>query len=70
MPLLQKFNLISIGIYPNKYQTEVDDTERVSVSDHRAEIRSPGALPDTMTVERMNPGVCYHRNPLIGANAG
>jgi hypothetical protein len=59
MPLLQKFNLISIGIYPDKYQTEVDDTEQVPVFDHLAEIRSPGALPNTMTVERMKLGVCY-----------
>ncbi len=36
-----------------------------SKKNRSVDIRSPGALPDTMTVERMKPGLCYHRNPLM-----
>jgi ATP-dependent DNA helicase RecG len=38
---------------------------RLFVFRGRLEIRSPGSLPDTLTVERMKAGVSYHRNPII-----
>ena len=31
----------------------------------RLEIDSPGALPNTITVERMKKGARYHRNPML-----
>jgi len=38
---------------------------RLCIFDGRLEMRSPGKLPNTMTVERMKIGVSYHRNPTI-----
>ncbi len=38
---------------------------RLFVFTNRLEIRSPGALPDTLTIARMEAGVSYHRNPII-----
>ncbi len=35
------------------------------IYDDRIEIRSPGALPNTITIERMKMGIKYHRNPLL-----
>jgi len=38
---------------------------RLFIFNCRLEVRSPGKLPNTMTVERMKIGVSYHRNPTI-----
>ncbi len=40
-------------------------TIRLFVFNNRLEVRSPGALPDTLTIARMEAGVSYHRNPII-----
>ncbi len=40
-------------------------TIRLFVFDGRLEVRSPGTLPDTLTVDRVKAGVSYHRNPII-----
>lgn len=33
--------------------------------DNRIEIKSPGRLPNTITVEKMKVGIKYHRNPVL-----
>ncbi|SFA98930.1 RNA-binding domain-containing protein [Clostridium frigidicarnis] len=38
---------------------------RVYVFDDFIEVRSPGKIPDTLTLERMKMGISYYRNPLI-----
>lgn len=38
---------------------------RVYVFDDFIEVRSPGKIPDTLTLDRMKMGVSYYRNPLI-----
>lgn len=38
---------------------------RVYVFDNFIEVRSPGKIPDTLTLERMKMGISYYRNPLI-----
>ncbi|MGL5087318.1 MAG: ATP-binding protein, partial [Clostridium sp.] len=38
---------------------------RVYVFKDFIEIRSPGKIPDTLTLERMKMGISYYRNPLI-----
>jgi len=38
---------------------------RLMIFSDRLEMRSPGTLPNTMTVERMRWGVSYYRNPVI-----
>lgn len=37
----------------------------VWVYDNRIEIKSPGRLPNTITVEKMKVGIKYHRNPVL-----
>ncbi len=37
----------------------------VWIFDDRVEIRSPGAIPNTMTIEKMKYGAKYHRNPVL-----
>jgi len=44
--------------------TRVEDVEVVSYAD-RLEIKSPGTLPNSMTVEKMLAGQRSARNPLI-----
>jgi len=41
---------------------------RLFIFDRRLEVRSPGKLPNTMTVERMKIGVSYHRNPTFASS--
>lgn len=38
---------------------------RVYVFDDFIEVRSPGKIPDTLTLDRMKMGISYYRNPLI-----
>lgn len=38
---------------------------RLMIFSDRLEMRSPGTLPNTITVERMMMGVSYYRNPII-----
>jgi ATP-dependent DNA helicase RecG len=38
---------------------------RLMIFNDRLEMRSPGTLPNTITVERMRWGVSYYRNPII-----
>lgn len=38
---------------------------RVYVFEDFIEVRSPGKIPDTLTLERMKMGISYYRNPLI-----
>lgn len=38
---------------------------RVYVFNDFIEVRSPGKIPDTLTLERMKMGISYYRNPLI-----
>lgn len=38
---------------------------RVYVFKDFIEVRSPGKIPDTLTLERMKMGISYYRNPLI-----
>ncbi len=38
---------------------------RVYVFDDYIEIRSPGKIPNTLTLDRMKMGISYYRNPLI-----
>lgn len=40
-------------------------TIRLFIFKHRLEVRSPGGLPDTLTIARIKAGVSYHRNPII-----
>ena len=40
-------------------------TNRLMIFSDRLEMRSPGTLPNTITVERMVMGVSYYRNPII-----
>ena len=37
----------------------------VWIFNNRIEIRSPGGLPNTMTLENMKLGLKYHRNPVL-----
>ncbi|MCR4291940.1 MAG: putative DNA binding domain-containing protein, partial [Candidatus Kuenenia sp.] len=37
----------------------------VWIYDDRVEIKSPGGLPNTITVEKMKLGIKYHRNPVL-----
>ncbi len=37
----------------------------VWIFDDRIEIKSPGGLPNTLTVEKMKMGMKYHRNPVL-----
>lgn len=37
----------------------------VWIYNNRVEIKSPGKLPNTLTIEKMKAGVRYHRNPVI-----
>lgn len=37
----------------------------VWIYDDRIEIKSPGGLPNTITIEKMKVGVKYHRNPVL-----
>lgn len=38
---------------------------RVYIFEDFIEVRSPGKIPDTLTLERMKMGISYYRNPLI-----
>lgn len=38
---------------------------RVYIFDDYIEIRSPGKIPNTLTLERIKMGISYYRNPLI-----
>jgi len=38
---------------------------RLYIFADRLEMRSPGRLPNTMTIKGMKMGVSYHRNPII-----
>ncbi len=38
---------------------------RLLIFDDRLEVRNPGGLPNTITIERMKMGISYHRNPTI-----
>lgn len=38
---------------------------RVYIFDDFIEVRSPGRIPDTLTLDRMKMGISYYRNPLI-----
>lgn len=38
---------------------------RVYIFDDYLEVRSPGKIPNTMTLERMKLGISYYRNPLL-----
>lgn len=40
-------------------------SNRLMIFSDRLEMRSPGTLPNTITVERMIMGVSYYRNPII-----
>ena len=40
---------------------------RLFIFDRRLEVRSPGKLPNTMTVERMKIDVSYQKNPTFAA---
>ena len=37
----------------------------VWIYDDRIEVKSPGGLPNTITIEKMKVGVKYHRNPVL-----
>ena len=38
---------------------------RVHVFDDRISIRSPGGVPNTLTIEKIKLGLIYHRNPVL-----
>lgn len=42
-----------------------NNTNRIEVFDNRVEITSAGALPNTLTVEKVLAGVQYPRNPIL-----
>ena len=37
----------------------------VWIYNNRVEIKSPGKIPNTLTIEKMKAGIRYHRNPVI-----
>jgi ATP-dependent DNA helicase RecG len=53
-----------VNAFAHRDWTRLEDVEIVRYSD-RLEIKSPGALPNSMTVEKMLVGQRSHRNPVI-----
>ena len=53
-----------VNAFAHRDWTRLEDVEIVRYSD-RLEIKSPGALPNSMTIEKMLVGQRSHRNPVI-----
>ena len=45
----------------------INATIKVFIVEHRAEIRSPGKLPNSLSIPKIRSGLSIHRNPVLSS---